>query len=337
MERNRTIDLMRFAAAVFVLFIHVNLFKNSPPFVYHAMRHGLFRTAVPFFFICSGFFYQLGLQRGKPLGNYYKKLFSLWGLASALQLLVSGRYYFLRAASRSAFLRDLVFTGLSGHYWFFPSLIASLLLLTPFFKRRRLFVPFLFGTVLYFTAMTHDGFSFLFTGTLPYRLMERHIALFRWTCSGLTLSLFFLTTGAFIALHREKLCGFVSNHRRSAAASALLLTCLLMLEGHFTQARGAYDSVFLVTLLPLPALLFVLALAFDPVRFGTRRFGTASLYVYVIHPVVLDVFRRLPFSRGVRVASAAALSLILSFLAVFLLERSGKKSREAVSPARKEK
>lgn len=73
MERNYTIDFIKFFAIYFVVVIHTGPFKNEP-LIYETIN--IFaRFAVPFFFMTSGYFLGKNLQTKKDPGQYIKKSF----------------------------------------------------------------------------------------------------------------------------------------------------------------------------------------------------------------------------------------------------------------------
>lgn len=89
-----------------------------------------------------------------------------------------------------------------------------------------------------------------------------------------------------------------------------------MLEACLTQSRGAYDGNCYLSLIPLPTLLFIMALAHDPVRFDTRTLGAVSLYVYLIHPIAVSVMRMIGVNSVCRTLGAIAVSLVIGFALV---------------------
>ena len=52
----KLVDLAKLLFAFFVVAIHTNIFKNNIRIIPYILNHSLFGLAVPFFFVCSGFF-----------------------------------------------------------------------------------------------------------------------------------------------------------------------------------------------------------------------------------------------------------------------------------------
>ena len=66
MNRNKTIDLLRFVFSLMIIAVHTDLFVDVSTPLYYVFSLGLARAGVPFFFIVSGFFY-----RQKQLENHH--------------------------------------------------------------------------------------------------------------------------------------------------------------------------------------------------------------------------------------------------------------------------
>ncbi|MBB4804983.1 hypothetical protein HNP38_000255 [Chryseobacterium defluvii] len=57
MTRNLSIDLLKIVLAIFVVFLHSHLLRNSYPSLSYVLVNGLFRIAVPVFLIITGYYF----------------------------------------------------------------------------------------------------------------------------------------------------------------------------------------------------------------------------------------------------------------------------------------
>ena len=103
----------------------------------------------------------------------------------------------------------------------------------------------------------------------------------------------------------------------------ILFSVLLMAEAYLTQSSGAYDGNCYLSLIPLTALLFILALVHDPISFDTSKLGAVSLYVYLIHPIAVSVMRMIGVNSVCRTLGAIAAALVLGF-AIIRVRRKAK-------------
>ena len=71
-RRDNNIDLVKFIASLFIIGIHTNLFIEVSDFLNFAVVHVIFRLAVPFFAVCSG--YYLSKSEGDDLGASMRKM-----------------------------------------------------------------------------------------------------------------------------------------------------------------------------------------------------------------------------------------------------------------------
>ena len=143
-KRNyNSIDLAKFICAIMVVSIHVAPFGKAESesilsLLNYFFQQYISRLAVPFFFVCSGFFlfkktswecYSL-----EPAKKYVKRIFRLYILWTII-------YAPLRIGSilkdpkgivyaSIVCCRDIIFTGSYSHLWYFPALIFAVLLIS---------------------------------------------------------------------------------------------------------------------------------------------------------------------------------------------------------------
>ena len=67
MIRNKGLDYLRLVLAFMVVGIHTNFLGEISPFAAYLMGGGLFRIAVPIFFLISGFYFRAVLAEGNVL------------------------------------------------------------------------------------------------------------------------------------------------------------------------------------------------------------------------------------------------------------------------------
>ena len=311
MKRNKTIDLLRFILSILIVPIHADLFMDVSTPLYRCFSVGLVRVGVPFFFIVSGFFLKRRVESGKSARENMLRHAKLWVVFLLLDLAITGWFYYPNFENTGAFIHKALFTGLSDAYWFMPILIITQCILIPVFRRGKTYIAVLIGLVLYLFAMTHDSYSFLFEGTLLYRLSELHTKAFIFPQGGIVESVFLISLGGLFYEKREWLTTALLNKRRFLEGGIVLFCAALMAEAYITQSHGAYDGNCYLSLLVLPALLFLWAYIADPVTFDTGKLGEISLYIYLVHPIIVSIMRMIGAGSVIRTTAAIMLSLLI--------------------------
>lgn len=129
-QRNNSIDLFRYLCAVLVVIIHSSFWRQWGTFGYF-LGEILTRIAVPFFFAVSGYFFIQKLEIGKPVfWKQFWHLLSVYAVWSFVYLLIDFKnQVLLGEISVFSFFREFLFSffifGSQGHFWFFPAIIIS--------------------------------------------------------------------------------------------------------------------------------------------------------------------------------------------------------------------
>ncbi|MCM1568665.1 MAG: serine racemase VanT catalytic subunit [Roseburia sp.] len=281
------IDVFRMLAALLIIAIHTSPLASFTETGDLILTRIVARVAVPFFFMTSGFFL---ISRytcdGERLRRFLKRTALFYG-AGILFYLPVNLYngYFKRDALLPNILKDIVFDGTLYHLWYLP---ASLLGGTvAWFLVKKLDYKRVTEAALglYVLGLLGDSYYGI-TERIPglRGLYELLFQLFDYTRNGLFFAPVFFVMGGFLAEHRYR-----DSPGKSMAGFFISLICLLsegMLLHHFALPR--HDSMY-VFLLPCVFFLFYALLHFRGKRF--ENFRTASLIIYIIHPMVIVVLR----------------------------------------------
>lgn len=164
------LDAFKLFFAVCVIAIHTYALNGAPEQIRFWVEQGVFRLAVPFFFVTSGFMLGRKLYEGDKspawvIGQYVKKWLPpllLVGTANGffelLLLHLRNGISFRRAVVQ--FVNHLVFYPY-GAMWYVQACIIGALLLYPFLKRKKLDLALLIGAILYIWALLCNNYYFL--------------------------------------------------------------------------------------------------------------------------------------------------------------------------------
>ena len=291
MSRNKTIDFFKFAFSVGIIAIHISFMKNFTPQLYNMTAQGLFRLGVPFFFVVSGYYYYGRIQNNQDTKVYIKKLVKLFltfTLIETLLYLVGTLWMLTNPIAILLFIYKSLTVGQGGIYWYMFSLILSLVLLTPMWKKQKIKPYLIVGLILYLITATNDVYGALFAGTFIQNIAKINTYLFAWPQAGLCSSLLYLSLGAVLYQYKPELKNLNKTFMISMAAVAI--------EALIFQNTGAYDANCYLSLIFAVPVLFLFISKNDFISFDTKRLGLMSTYMYMVHPIVIILFRwSIPF------------------------------------------
>ena len=310
------IDSFRFFAALLVITIHTSplaSFSESGDFI---LTRILARTAVPFFFLTSGFFTVFRYDRsGGRLTAFTKKTARLY-LGAILLYLPVNFYtgYFLMDNFLPNFIRDIVLDGTFYHLWYLPASIIGAAIARYFIKfdkKTNCPTALTAAFVLYLLGLFGDSYYGIAENIPCLRgFYELFFQVADYTRNGIFFApVFFLLGGLSVDNCRriplwKSLCGF-------GISLALMLGEALTLH-HFKLQR--HDSMYLF-LPPCVYFLFHALLHFRGKRLSRLR--TISLMTYLIHPMMIIVIRL--FAKLLHLQELLVENSILHFAAVCLV------------------
>lgn len=285
-ERSMGIDQFRLAAAVMVVAIHTFPFSSLNEQLDQVITLTIFRVAVPFFFLVTGY-YILGpyaerstYPKGWKIKQSLVEIGNLYLISCVIYLplaFYTGVVSF--SMSVSELLRVLVFEGPLYHLWYFPAVILGLLIGKWLIQRLSFSNAFLVTLMLYLIGLGGDSYYF-FLDQLPVakQIYTVLFQLFGLTRNGLFFSPFFLLIGAQLYLKRQRLV-------QMAGLKCLISLFVLGIEGFILhrQTNLRHDSMYLM--LPLTCFyLFAFLLSWQP-KFVFPRVKMYSLWLYILHPL----------------------------------------------------
>ena len=324
-QRNGTMELLKFAAAFFVVWIHAPF-----PGKLGQLVSTLARFAVPMFFLFSGYF-NYGAQlsqvsrRARRIALLFLLGLVLGQLGNCICAVLSGGNVGTQLLSDIPTLTELFQLLIlhipphTGSLWYLAGLTACygvFRLHLRFWDENRCYTPFYILCLCLFVV-------FFFGDTLP-------------PIYGSSAPTLLLRNGWFLGLPMFGLGMFLRQHQsclleRFSLTSAKLLGILLL--GIFlSAAQGmalSYGNVPFGTLLQLPALCLLAALhpRFLPLPQGLTAFlGKVSVWIYLLHLPILQIYEcwfQYPLSQRIGEREALLAPLILagvSFLCAAVLE-----------------
>lgn len=283
MPRNQTLDFLKFIFSICIIAIHTSVFKYFNSTLYYTIPMGLMRMAVPFFFVTSGYFYFQRLDEHKDSKSYILRLVKIFIIFEGLEVLIYTPALLLSQNFHLfPYLWKMISVGLGGIYWYLISLILSFVIVTPLWKKKRIYPTLIIGFILYLMVFSVDSYSMIFDRTWIQSIAKIHTNIWTWPQAGLCSSLFYLSLGALIYQKKPKM---------TYSKSLLIFSMIcLVVESYLLQSHGASDANCYISLIIGTPLLFIEVLKHPNMKINTHHLGKMSLYIYMVHPIVLNVF-----------------------------------------------
>ena len=313
MGRNLALDLLKIVLALMVVALHSRFLADVSPLATFLTVDGLFRIAVPIFFLISGFYFYPAMIKGQHV-----KWISRIVLLYAFWMVFYGYFWFRPTSFSAAEIVRLVGIVLGGYYhlWYMVGIIGSALLLVWIkdWPVRYLvmisLLAFLLGVIIQYTALYYRFSDVAVNDLFSRPESHRNLLLlaFPFFCGGFLIS----KTGLHTRL----------GLRIPLLASVLGLA-LLTLEAYFDydelhQVEGI-DNL-LALLLVCPAI-FVLIINLD-VRGNIPNLAQYSTAIYFVHVFFLFTFLKF-FSFTASLMTL--LVLLASLIAAYVLVRASKR------------
>lgn len=142
------IDCLKLICSFLVVSIHTTMFHELNPQIYNFYHNYITRFAVPFFFLCSGFFFAMGLKLDvsrkelkDSVGRYFARLirpFLLWGgiyfIISLAEMIVFDNFSVSEAFASKLHL--LLVESPGGGLWYVEALLWILVIIWFSYKGR---------------------------------------------------------------------------------------------------------------------------------------------------------------------------------------------------------
>lgn len=280
MKKIASIDIFRIAAAFLVVAIHTSplaSFNETADFV---LTRVIARVAVPFFFMVSGYFLS-----EKRILSFCKNTGLIYAGAIVLYLPLNiYNSYFSKDNLPVSLIKDILIDGTFYHLWYLPAAITGVLIVFGFGKKLKSGVVFGIAVVLYLFALGGDSYYGLVSGNETLSLIYSKLFLISdYTRNG------FLYAPVFVALGRlMKNCRIKSMALNSigfAISMGLMTAEALWLKWAGWQR---HDSMYVM--LPI-CMFFLFGLLLSANKGRNNDLSRVSLWIYIIHPLVIVVIR----------------------------------------------
>lgn len=291
MNRNTTLDYLKFFAIAGVVLIH------TTPFIENEIGlalNSLARFAVPFFFIISGYLFTKKFngdltRYGKQIIKLTKLYLSWYFIYVAYDLIVMISNNTDKSILENIYqysydnlsVINLIYygTGTSGfQLWYLPALILATIILFVFLSVNRVKYLLIGSLILHIFGVIGESYTII----LDTWFQTREVIFF---------SLFYTTLGAFIAKNENVV--YFSFKAKYYLVLGLSFSVLQILERYIliTKLEGTLSSDFVFTTIFASLFLFLFALKSPNIGSESllTKIGGNAVGIFVIHVLVMEI------------------------------------------------
>lgn len=300
MKRNIALDILKLSMALMIVGLHAGFLGDITPLGSYLTVNGIFRIAVPIFFLINGFYFYHVLLKNSHV-NWFKRVFILhifWTVFYS---------YFWLNNSDFSFIIVLLKNIIIGYYhlWYIPAMFGAGFLL--FLAKNRssrflifsVLLTFLCGVLMQYISTYHLLEGNILDKILSYEFIYRNLLFFAYP---------FFCLGYLINKH--------SLHEHASFKLIFIVTAIgiltLIAESYLNYYQSSRDGGFdiYLSLIVLCPFIFILFLKLN-ISHTSKKIALYSSSIYFIHLFILNLYREYTDFNG------TLLTLITIFSSIF--------------------
>lgn len=286
------VDVFKFFFCICIIAMHSNI---PLPGIYWIEKL-LYRLAVPFFFVVSGFFLSKSCRErgtGAAVKRYCVRLLKLLVAFSVIWII---QFWIDCAISKTSLADALFQTGQhilflpNNGLWYIQASIVGALLLIPFFRSAHIIAAVVTGFVLYEFALLCNNYYFLIQDTALQLFVDGYTMVFLAPHNGVFVGLLFLALGA---LTERYLQNYPYGVPRVLLAISYVLYVAEIISINRYATKTDDGAFYLMLVFVAPLLLTVLVQLqghFDPTC--TLHMRHLSTGMYLLHLPLMWCYHR---------------------------------------------
>ena len=234
MKSRGYVDIFKFIFCIFVVGIHTEVFNKLGLMNWYIVNC-IFRLAVPFFFVCSGYFYVKKIylythdEIKKYTINYIRRLiipFFFWLFIGLILSEYKNAYNGDIVSTIILLLKKVVFYPW-GALWYVLALIIAILLLSFFYSKKKYYLPIIIGSFLYIFALLCNSYYFVTASNSVLRsIIDNYMNIFISARNGIFVGLLFVAIGGII--YKMEYDGIEIFKNKKIIITIISLFCLII-------------------------------------------------------------------------------------------------------------
>lgn len=262
-----SIDIAKLFFCSCIIALHTNAIQDiCNEFIYWYIVRCIYRLAVPFFFVSSGF--MIGLKINKnPLKadeyvkKYIQRLFIPLIIFGSINTILEIVKMMINGVNVELIINDVrraIIFYPYGAMWYVQASIVAICLLYVFIKKKLINCAVIIGILLYAFALVANSYYFLTLGTVYGKIVDSYRLTFISARNGLFVGFLFVGLGIWLSNHIKQL-----HSREKIKYSVICLIVsyiLLIIEVSFVHGKKVVDdcSMFISFIILIPSLVVIL-------------------------------------------------------------------------------
>ena len=322
------LDIFKFIFCLMIITVHVNVLSTFSENTDWYVTHLLFRLAVPFFFVTSGFLFgKKIIEKDNDIKETTKKYCIRLSIPLVFWLLVGLPHTIHEEYSisllhtlKEIFLKAIFYPY--GALWYIYASIIAITILYFFYKKKRYILPVVIGFILYIFALLCNSYYFV-AEKIPIlkRIVDSYMEIFVSPRNGIFIGILFISLGVLLAKYLDKLKNI---KLRYSIPVSILVYIVLIFEVYFVRYRNVLDDSSLFIMTPFISFLIVYLLILLSRNKSQTKLRNLSTGMYFIHKPILGYLLMI-FSTLYDKRIIFLIVIVLSFILVFLLQLSNNK------------
>lgn len=285
-QKKMNLDMARLVASFMIVAIHIYPFSSFNEHLDYMITRVLFRMAVPFFLMITGYYILTkSIKDIYILKKYTKKILQLYFISIVIFLPINFYNHYFTNNNIFTILKDIFINGTFYHLWYFPSLIMGIWFSYFLIKKaNEKIVPLIF-IFLFIIGLFGDNYYGLISNIYIFKVFYTSIfSLFDYTRNGLFYTPVFIYFGYKL---RNKECNLSFKKN---IIYILIFVIFMLIEGAILYIfKIPRHSSMYIFLLPLSYYLFNLFV----VHYNgeNKKVRTYATWVYILHPLFMIIIR----------------------------------------------
>ncbi|MBC4408795.1 acyltransferase family protein [Klebsiella pneumoniae] len=294
-ENNKySLDTLKFILSIMVVFIHSRIFLDSSVFLDTFTSNGIFRIAVPIFFVINGYY----LPNDK---NKFKSWF-LSSIALYLTLTIFYCYFWIDRTSIQTIIQSIIIKTTTGflHLWYIQAMLIAGIIIYTAGNYKYILQLSIMLFILGWCLQLYHSYQYVYDQTTSYNYL-----IYR---NALTIALPFMLIGRY--LRHGMLALFNKNKLFFLALLCFLIEVYLNYYIFSSKPINNTPLTFDVYLSLILVCPFIFAFTMK-LNYGININRKIPNYIYFIHPLPIFVFNKFyPQGNGVLISLLIAISSI---------------------------
>lgn len=329
------IDVFKLIAAILIVILHCigNYFGQAG----ELFKQNICCIAVPFFFITSGYFFGLGLNKKKNFTqsyfencrkNYFIKyeknlikMYTAWSIIG-IPFMIKLYYEIYDGNLLYIFLlmiRNVFFSGTFGIYWYILAMIGSSILIYFFVIKDKLKLMYFLSFVLFLFGVIYVGFqNSLGNNIIFYYLFKITWVIFSSERNFLMVGWFYMSIGYYFSIHKI-------NIKMSTSILLFIVSMLLKFGESYlntSEILNGNNICIMQSVQAIACFLMALNLKLNFLSGCSKIMRELSSTIYFTHFLFIGIIN--PYQIG-NTAITFGIVLLLCFAFYFIIKKINNK------------